>query len=332
MKKIRPEELLRQVLDTGRALTLDDIQKLTKVGERQARRFISQLKEQGLPILQRQEERRKVFSLAPESQQVTIPDLRFDSAELRALAIAAKASRSVLVGTPHAAALSRAFVKLLERARPVTYLFDIEEPTQEWHFDDNDPDRIQMDIFSRLETAMDEHRSIRIDYFTAREGRISNDRKIDPYIFAKRNRAWMLVAYCHKREKLLTFALTRISRVAPCDDAVEGAFFTVDESFNPETYFRASLGSITSDQCFELRLLVEPDKATHFHERKYHPTQIVEEERPDGRLVVSYELEGFEEMRSFCQGWGVGITVLEPGALRERLGQEAEELVRRYCK
>ena len=330
MSKPAPDERLRQLLDTGRALSLTEIQKLLQIGERQARRIIRQLREGGLLVQEQREGRQKIFSLLPESQQVAVPDLRFDSRELRALTIAAKASRSVLVGTPHAEALGRAFDKLLERARPVTYLFDVEEPTQEWHFDYNEPDRIQMDIFRQLETAMDEHRSVRMDYLTAKDSRPSHGRKVDPYIFAKRNRAWMLVAYCHKRDKPLTFALTRISRVDPCDDATEDAFFTVAKSFNPETFFRSSLGAITSDHCYELRLLVEPDKATHFRERQYHPTQQINEERPDGRLVVSYELEGFEEMRSFCQGWGVGITVLEPAELRERLGQEAEELIRRY--
>lgn len=330
MPKLTPDERLRQLLDTGRALSLNDLEKFLNVGERHIRRLIRQLQDAGLPVLESREGRKNVFSLTPDRQQVAVPDLHFDAAELRALAIAAKASRSVLVGTPHAVALGRAFDKLLERARPVTYLFDMEEPTQEWHFDDNDADRIQAEVFRQLECAMDEHRSVRIDYLTAKDSRPSHGRKVDPYIFAKRNRAWMLVAYCHKREKPLTFALTRVSSVVPCDDTVEDAFFAMTPDFNPDTFFRASLGAITSEQCDELRLLVEPDKATHFRERRYHPTQELEEERPDGRLVVSYELEGFEEMRSFCQGWGVGITVLEPDALRERLRQEAEELARRY--
>jgi predicted DNA-binding transcriptional regulator YafY len=330
MLKLSPNEHLRRLLDAGQELTLDDIQGRLQLSERQVRRVIGELQAVGLRVQERREGRRKVFFLSPESQRVAVPDLRFDSTELRALAIAAKASRSVLVGTPHAVPLGRAFDKLLECARPVTYLFDMEEPTQEWHFDDNDPDRIQIAVFRQLEAAMDDHRSVKLDYLTAKDARASQGRKVDPYIFAKRNRAWMLVAFCHKRQKPLTFALTRVSNVVPCDDAVEDAFFTVAPDFNPDTFFRASLGAMTSDQCHELRLLVEPDKATHFRERKYHPTQEVEEERPDGRLVVSYELEGFEEMRSFCQGWGVGITVLEPDTLRERLRQEAKELVRRY--
>lgn len=328
--KLTPDEQLCRLLDTGDVLTYARIQHSLKMSERQIRRILHRLRKGGLPIEERREGSLKLFFLPADRQRVAVPDLQFDSAELRALAVAAKASRSVLVGTPHAEPLGRAFEKLLDRARPVAYVFDPDEPMQEWHFDDNVPDTISMECFRRLEAAMDERRSVRIDYLTAKDQRMSVDRKIDPYFFAKRNRVWLLVAYCHQRGKPLSFALTRVNRVVPCDDAVETAIFTVPADFNPDYFFRGSLGAITSGECYELRLLVEPRQALHFRERQYHPTQQIEEERPDGRLVVSYELEGFEEMRSFCQGWGVGVTVLAPASLRARLREEAETLVARY--
>lgn len=330
MHPITPDEHLRRLLDAGETLSYQQAQEKLQVGERQVRRILNQLREDGLPILEHREGSTKVFYLSAERQRMAVPDLRFDAAELRALAVAAKASRSVLVGTPHAEALNRAFGKLLEQARPITYIFDLEDSMQEWHFEDNAADQIALDCFRELEAAMDERRSVRIDYLTAKDRRASSGRKIDPYFFAKRNRAWLLVAYCHERKDIRNFALTRIGRVVPCDDSRESAFFSVPADFRPEDFFRASLGAITSGECFELRLLAEPDKAIHFRERLYHPTQLIEEERPDGRLVVSYELEGFEEMRSFCQGWGVGITVLAPDVLRERLREEAEILRGRY--
>lgn len=326
MAKISPDHHLRVLLDAGQSLSLQQIQTTLNVGERQARRLIGQLQQDGLPILERRNGRHKLFYLPDERQQVLVPELRFDAAELRALAIAAKASQSVLNGTPHMVALNRAFEKLLEKARPVTYVFDVDESMQEWLFDDNTPDQIVMEYFSQLETAMDERRCVSINYLTAKDQRQSIGRKIDPYFFAKRNRAWLLVAYCHERKAMRNFSLTRISLVELYDDL----YYDIPNDFDPENYFRASLGAINTGECYELRLLVEPDKAIPFRERQYHPTQQIEEDRPDGRLVVSYELEGLEEMRSFCQGWGIGITVLAPDVLRERLRQEAEVLLSRY--
>lgn len=326
MPKLSSIDRLRLLLDSGAELTSLHLQDQLNLSERQVRRLIGQLRDGGLPILERPEGARKVYALPAERQQAAVADLRFDSDELRALAIAAKASQSVLLGTPHAVALKRAFEKLLDKARPVSYVFDLNDSMQEWQFDDNATDQIALDLFSRIELAMDNRQCIRINYFTAKDQRSSRDRKINPYGFHKRGRAWLLVAWCHERKALRNFSLTRISHIDPCPEE----YFTIPDDFVPEAYFRAALGAINSGICEDLRLLVEADKAIYFRERLYHPTQQIEEERPDGRVVVSYELEGFEEMRSFCQGWGVGITVLEPEALRQRLRAEALALAERY--
>jgi len=321
-----PAELLRRLLDTGASFSLHQLQRELNLGDRQVRRLLDQLRQNGIPIEEHRQGKHKHVSLPADRQRVPVPDLRFDAEELRALTIAAKASRSVLVGTPHFGALKRAFHKLLEHARPVTYVFDLDEPTQEWHFDEDPADQISLDCFRAIETAMDERQSIRVDYLTAQNGQFTCGRKLDPYFFAKRQRAWMLVAHCHRRNEIRTFSVSGISRVELC----AGEPFTVPSGFDADQYFRASLGAFASGDIIELRLLVEPQQALFFKKRLYHPTQQIEEEHPDGRLVVTYELEGFEEIRSFCQGWGVGITVLEPIELRQRLRDEARLLLERY--
>lgn len=317
---------LRLWLQDGQALTYPELTRRTSLGERQLARLVHQLRQEGLPVLETRQGRLKAFALPPDYQQVAVPDLRFDNAELRALVVATKASQAVLVATPHAAALQKAFDKLLDHARPVAYLFDVDEPRQEWYFEDGRAVELNLACFRQLEEALDARQSVYIDYFTAGKQRYSRHRRIDPYVFAWRSRSWMLVAYCHKSQELRTFALARISRVEACPEE----YFDIPADFDPERYFAASLGAITAGETYTLRLLVEPDRASYFRERQYHPTQLIEETCPDGRLVVSFELEGFDEMRSFCQSWGTGITVQEPAELRERLRQEAEELIHRY--
>lgn len=325
MLKNAPLVTLHQLLQAGEPLTYPQLRQHTGLGDKQLARLLRLLRAQGLPVTEGRRGRQKVFGLPPTHQQVAVPDLRLANDELRALAIAAKASRAALAGTPYAGALRRAFDQLLTHARPVTYLFDVDEPQQEWFFDDNPTDTIGLDCFRQLEAAMDERQSVRIDYYTAGAGRQSQGRLIDPYAFIKRQRTWLLVGYCHARQALRHFAMTRISRVETCPDQ----FFEPVAGFDPEHYFDAALGAFASGTTYELQLLVEPGPALHFRERRYHHNQQIEE-RPDGRLFVSFELEGLDEMRSFCQGWGTGITVLAPAELRERLRQEAEELAARY--
>ena len=144
MSNVSTLESLRYWLQEGQELTYSELIARTGISERQLGRLIKQLRATGLPVVEARQGKYKVFTLPPDYQQVSIPDLRFDNAELRALAVAANASQSVLAGTPHAAALQQAFTKLLDHARPVAYLFDIDEPQAEWHFEHGRTARINL--------------------------------------------------------------------------------------------------------------------------------------------------------------------------------------------
>ncbi len=284
MTTYTPEQWIRRRLHAGDILTIEAIKEATGVTPRHIRRLFQDLRKEGLTVIERRQGPVKVFSLPAHQQQVTLSDLAFDADELRALTIATKASRSVLLDTPHAQALHRAFTKLLERVRPVSYVFDVDEPLQEWHFDEQATDQIAAVCFRQLEAAMDERQSVLVDYQRGKDGHVSVGRRLDPYCFAKRHRAWMLLAYCHQRRMVRTFALSRISRVESCPDC----YFDLPENFVPDLYFRSSLGAITAGECYDLRLLVEPEKALFFRQRTYHPTQLIRRRTPRraaGRVV-----------------------------------------------
>ena len=330
MKTTTKHEHLRRLLDDGRSLTLQQMQEQLQVSERHVRRLLDELRQSGLVVRHEHRGGYKHFCLDAEHQRTALPNPEFTQAELRSLTLATKAGQALLAGTPHAEPLQSVSDKLLAWVGPVAYVFDVEDQWQAWQFESAVPDRIALDNFHKLDQAIAERCSVRIDYTTGGTGQVSAGRKIDPYFLAKRGRSWMVIGRCHQKQALRNFALVRISRVVLCDSAHENAIFTLPESFVAEEYFRGAFGSINSDTLYDVRLLIEPGKAFAFRDRKYHATQRIEEERPDGRLVVYMQMEGFEEIRSFVQGWGVGVTVLDPPELRERLYQEAQELAGRY--
>ena len=335
MKTTTNTERLRLLFDDGRELTLQQMQEQLGVSERQVRRLLEDLRKMGISVRHRHQDGRKYFFLDEEDQRTELPGPRFSQAELRSLTLAAKASQGILAGTPYAEPLRSVFEKLLEQVDPVAYVFDVEDQLQTWQFEQVVSDAIALDNFRKLDQAIADRYSVRIDYTTGSSGQVSKGRRIDPYFFAKRGRSWMVIGYCHQKQNMRNFALVRISRVEVCDPTKENAIFAIPEDFVPEEYFRGAFGAINSDTSYQVRLLVEPNKAFAFRDRKYHATQKIEaaadaEERPDGRIVVFLQMEGFEEIRSFVQGWGVGVTVLSPPELRERLYQEAEALAERY--
>lgn len=319
-----PRDTLLRKLDEGHRFTLLEMQALLGLSERQVRRILRQPDPHRPPILSCRENNRKVYFLADDRQRLPV-EIRFDLAELRALAVAAIASRATLAGTPLAAPLERAFAKLAEKCVADHYVFDLEEPALQWSFSDGATTPLQEEHFSLLAWALEQKNTVLIDYHSPKSGRQSVGRRLSPYCFVHKGRSWLLVAYCHQSRRPKTFALPRISRVV-----VEAEPFSFPDDFNPEVFFKDAFGVFNSDDKRRVVLAVEPDRAVHFQEKCYHSSQQITGTLPDGRLRVAFEVAGLDEIRSFCQGWGVGITVIEPPELRERLRQEAEVLLKRY--
>ena len=179
-------------------------------------------------------------------------------------------------------------------------------------------------------TGLNEQRSLRIDY--GKEGEPPSTRKVDPLCIAVLDRAVLLTAWSHRDREYRHFSLARIRQATLCDPATDTRpYFNRPDDFDPELFYRPDdHGALTAGELETFRILVEPEVAHLFRERAYRDLQLIEEERHDGRLVVSYEGRGFEEWRSFFQSWGTKITVLAPAAMRERLRADAEEVARRY--
>lgn len=324
----RPRDILthlRQMLDEGAEPSLQEIIGALNVTERHARRLIRRLRDGGVPVQERRDGRFKRFYLKPEHRQTVVRGFEFDEEEMLALAVAAEAAKSELGSTPLEEPLRRAFDKLLQELAPEAYTFEMEEQHHRWHFGASALNRIDPHVFKTLQQAINEQRSVCIDYHTASTGAVTKDRRIDPLQLVRQGSSWMVVAYCHRRHDLRDFSLAGIARIEQST-----TFFSPPIDFDPDGYFRDRFSALAGGKIFTVRLLVEPDRAAYFERKDYHRTQILEEKRPDGRLVVSYEVAGLEEIRSFVQSWGVGVTVLEPPELVAMVAQEAEEVADRY--
>ncbi|PSQ80679.1 MAG: WYL domain-containing protein, partial [Bacteroidetes bacterium QS_1_65_9] len=52
--------------------------------------------------------------------------------------------------------------------------------------------------------------------------------------------------------------------------------------------------------------------------------------RPDGRLVVSFEASGLEEVGAFARSWGTSVRVLAPDELARQVAEEARGVAEAY--
>jgi predicted DNA-binding transcriptional regulator YafY len=318
--------LLRELLHRGEVLSIEEVKsRLGLDSSRHVRRLVGELRAEGVPIIEEWEGGRKRFLIGERDRVTRAPLVAMSEGEILALAVAAEASRATLAPTPLGAPLRRAFDALLAELRTSVFSFDTEEESLHWHFGSASSVSIDPEIFGTLTSAIQEHRRVRIDYYAASSLKASHDRPIEPYGFAVRGGSWLLVARCLRRMEMRDFSLAGIGRVV-----LDDGYFLRPDDFDLDEYFRPRFSALAGGERFIVRLLVEPDRAPYFHRKSYHTTQSIERTFDDDRIIVRFEVMGLEEIRSFAQSWGVGLTVLEPPELVARMREESRALAGRY--
>ncbi len=318
-------ELLRQ----GHALTQAEMTEHLEISsKRQARRLVRTLKEAEVPIEERWRGREKEYLLPAAEWQTTDVSLTLTEREALALVLAAGAAHSGLGPAPLNEALSEAFDRLIDGLPESVDTFEPDSLLDHLHFGEAASVDVASDVFVALVDALSNRRSVRIDYHTARSDTYHEGRQIDPWALAVRGDTWLCVAHDHRSGETRDFALSRIEAVR--DEDSPGADYTIPDDFDVELHFVDRFEAVDGEEAYRVRLLVEPDRAPYFRDKTYQRTQQIDEERADGRLVVSYEVVGLDEITAFVRSWGPGVTVLDPPELVERVAADARTVAARY--
>jgi predicted DNA-binding transcriptional regulator YafY len=325
---------LYQILRRGEAFTQQEITDRLSIGsKRQARRLIGRLKEAGLPIEEQYRDRRKEYRLPPEEWEA---EVRLDLSEREALALllAAWAAESGLGSAPLTSALSRATQSLVEGLPASVSSFDPGFLMDQFHFGEAASVDVDPAVFMDLVEALSNRRSIKILYYSASSDEQSW-RRVDPWGLAVRGEAWLCVAHDYRHEERRDFNLTRIEEIRPFRPESNGGDYRVPDDFDLEVYFAGRFESLDAEDAYEVELLVEADIVSYFESKDYHETQQIRRTHStlkpgSGRVVVSYDVVGLEEIAAFVRSWGPKVKVLRPPELAERIAQEARATAARY--
>ena len=173
-----------------------------------------------------------------------------------------------------------------------------------------------------LNEAVLSQRSVRMRYRTGATGSVST-RLLDPYRIWYRSGGLYVVGHDHKSGELRTFAVERIRALEATEQR-----FQVAEDFDFERYIGDSFGVI-AEPATEVRILFEKRWADYVAERTWHPSQQLVKQK-DGRVVLSMQVGGTAELRTWILSFGEGACVLEPEALRSEVERELEGALARY--
>jgi len=173
-----------------------------------------------------------------------------------------------------------------------------------------------------LSDAVLSRRTVRMRYRTGRT-RTESERELDPYRVWYRAGGLYVIGHDHQSGEIRTFAVDRIQEIEATDAKFEPA-----DDFDFDDYTASSFGVIV-EPATRVRIRFEPRWSTYAEEHTWHPSQEVES-LPDGRTLLTMEVGGTAELRSWVLSFGDGAEVLEPPELRAEVLQELRAAASRY--
>lgn len=175
---------------------------------------------------------------------------------------------------------------------------------------------------SVIEKAIRDHETLEVLYYTPTRDS-HTVREIAPHHVHVMGGAVYVIAYCHLRKEMRTFAVDRMEHVLPT-----GRKFQRRADFSIENYLAGSWG-IERGEKTRITVRFDPETARFIRERRWHQNQVFEEQS-DGSLLAQFEVAGTGEVTRWIRQYGSHAEVLGPEWLREEMRREAERMVGVY--
>jgi predicted DNA-binding transcriptional regulator YafY len=227
-----------------------------------------------------------------------------------------------LKGHPFQSSFQSAMEKILTRFQVNDNLLQLGKRIR-IHTEQMNP--VQDMIMQRVIEAIIQGVAIACEYYTMSREDLTK-RVIDPYYLVPRGGYLYLIGYCHLREDVLTFRLSRFHSIELTDKKFRiGDDFQIDQFLDKVWGIKAETDEVT----FKVRF--SRDVARYIKEHKYDfRPEFIDEQ--DGSLLLIVTTRGTEEFLRWMKQYGKDAELLEPKEHRAQLLAEYKELASKYCQ
>ncbi|WP_051314895.1 helix-turn-helix transcriptional regulator [Alteribacter aurantiacus] len=184
-------------------------------------------------------------------------------------------------------------------------------------------DPSQFNIMPKMIPAIATNQTVHVTYYAiSRDKR--TQRKLDPYYLVPREGHLYVIAYCHMREVVRVFRLSRFETVEPT-----GETFKIPRTFDIDEYLSRRWSIISDDTETTFLVKFDQEAARYVLEDDFH----VDTERmpqKDGSLLLRTTVNSNEEFLRWIRSYGMRAEVLEPHDVREQMADEYRTLLKKY--
>jgi predicted DNA-binding transcriptional regulator YafY len=151
-----------------------------------------------------------------------------------------------------------------------------------------------------------------------------SERTVEPYHLLNYMGTWHTIGYCHLRNEIRDFALSRISGAKVLTES-----FKIPADFDFKKYFLSTFGLYKGKSTKEVTLRFTPEKSKWIKDQIWHKNQKVKL-LEDGSLEISFPVSDFSEIKREILKHGDEVEVIKPENLRNLIKAEAQKIAKIY--
>lgn len=189
---------------------------------------------------------------------------------------------------------------------------------------DSYPDFPGNDYLQPLYTAIKDYQKVEIQYQRFNSSELSI-RTYHPYLLKEYKYRWYVIGYSEDRERVVTYALDRISKIEVLEED-----FIVQPGFNPDTFFKYSFGITQIDnEPQKIALKFPAAQRGYIETQALHDTQEIIEEN-SSYFILQLDVLVTYELLERIMSYGENVEVLAPQSLRETIAYRYKEAIKKY--
>lgn len=166
-------------------------------------------------------------------------------------------------------------------------------------------------------------RKVRASYRSPRSGSL-RERIIAPYALEATASGIYVIGHDEWSDETRTFKLDRLETAEVLDTT-----YAIPPGFDAEAHLATSWGIMSGSETTEVVLRFSATAAPHVRERRWHPSQALDN-APGGGCLLRVRVSAPLEMQPWLRSWGAQVEVLAPEWLRKRIAAEVRQAAALY--
>lgn len=183
--------------------------------------------------------------------------------------------------------------------------------------------RLAPEVWESVTKGLRDERQLHITH--RKPGATEDSRRlVDPYHLASYRGEWYLIGFCHAKEMVRRFAISRIRSATVTENRC-----SIPDDFSLEEFLGPSFGIFSEEEEFQVALRFSSERAPLIQERQWHDAQEITQHH-DGTITLTFPANSFIEVTRWVLGWGSHVEVLAPEKLREEISHEIQAMQQIY--